>query len=112
MKILQGRLISPTQILQKKSQSLQISLIKLNSGCLRGLENRRARLEKGMSLLESLSPLKVVERGYSVTLKEGRLVKDSQQLVLGDRVEVKLMNGSFEAEVKKIETKNWRSYEF
>lgn len=102
LQLLQGRLISPSQIVRQKLQFLQMATLKLKSNCLRSMENKKARLEKWMSVLESLSPLKVVERGYSVTLKNGQLVKDSQALVLGDRVEVKLMKGSFEAEVKKL----------
>ena len=55
-----------------------------------------------MSLLESLSPLKVVERGYSVVTKGSDLVKSVKQLKTGDEVSVRLMKGEFTAVVKEI----------
>jgi exodeoxyribonuclease VII large subunit len=65
--------------------------------------------KKSLSLvlgkLNAMSPLAVLERGYSITRKlpEMEIVKDARRLKLKDEIEVKFLKGRIEAEVKKIE---------
>jgi exodeoxyribonuclease VII large subunit len=64
--------------------------------------------KKGLSLfftqLNALSPLAVLERGYSITRKvpELAVVKDAAHLKVEDEIEVKFHLGHIRAEVKKI----------
>ncbi|MCJ7508928.1 MAG: hypothetical protein MUO85_09405, partial [candidate division Zixibacteria bacterium] len=64
--------------------------------------------KKGLSLffsqLNALSPLAVLERGYSITRKvpELSVVKDAARLKIEDEVEIKFHRGHIRAEVKKI----------
>lgn len=94
---------SPEQILQQKKNQLENARFKMNSFSQRLVERKRSKLERMMSLLDGLSPLKVVERGYSVTTKDNELVKTTDQLKKGDEVQVRLMKGQFTALVQKIE---------
>ena len=55
--------------------------------------------------LESLSPLRTMSRGYSLTYKNGVIVKDINALSKDDQVEIKMKNGEFNAIVKDL-TKN------
>ncbi len=43
--------------------------------------------------VESLNPLSVLARGYSVTLKEGKSVKSVHELAVGDKVELRFVDG-------------------
>lgn len=55
--------------------------------------------------LESLSPLKVMTRGYSLVYKDNdRLVKSVTNIEEGDELQVKLKDGSVFCDVKSIET--------
>jgi exodeoxyribonuclease VII large subunit len=56
-----------------------------------------------MAVLDSISPLKVFERGFSVVMRAGNIVSDVDQLKSGDSVNVKLAKGEFVAEVKTIQ---------
>ncbi len=94
---------SPEQILQEKKNQLENARFKLKSFSQRLVERKRSKLERMMSLLDGLSPLKVVERGYSVTTKNNELVKTTDQIKKGDEVQVRLMKGQFTALVQKIE---------
>ena len=69
------------------------------------LEVKNFRLKKAMSLLDSLSPLKVVERGYSMTTKGNELIKKVDQVDLGDSITVYLMKGQIQATVTNINEK-------
>lgn len=94
---------SPEQILQQKKNQLENARFKMNSFSQRLVERKRSKLERMMSLLDGLSPLKVVERGYSVTTKNNELVKTIDQIKKGDEVQVRLMKGQFTAIVQKLE---------
>ncbi len=57
------------------------------------------------SKLEALSPLAILNRGYSITTKlpEGAIVKSSKVLKKNDIVETKLGSGKFKSRVEEIE---------
>lgn len=57
------------------------------------------------SRLEALSPLSILNRGYSITkrLPEGTVLKDAGMLKNGDRVETKLGVGKFRSRVESID---------
>ncbi|MCD7854201.1 MAG: exodeoxyribonuclease VII large subunit [Clostridiales bacterium] len=70
---------------------------------MRRLELCESRLSRSVSLIESLSPLKVVSRGYClVTDKKDRAVSRVSELKEGDRVKLSLKDGRASAEIKEI----------
>ncbi len=54
--------------------------------------------------LEALSPLAILKRGYSITLRlpAGKAVKDAGEIKRGDMIETKLCKGRLISEVKEI----------
>jgi len=56
------------------------------------------------SKLEALSPLSILNRGYSITkrLPEGAVLKDARMLKKGDEIETRLGAGSFRSRVEDI----------
>lgn len=60
-------------------------------------------LEGFMFRLDSLSPLKVLQRGYSLCwrLPDGRLLKQISQISLGDLIRVRFYKGEAICEVKR-----------
>jgi len=77
-------------------------------GLLKEIKNYFDSKKKSLSLvsgkLNALSPLAVLERGFSLTRKlpEMEIIKDAGSLRLKDEIEVKFLRGKIEAEVKKI----------
>ncbi len=67
------------------------------------LANRRQSLAKNMAVLDSLSPLKVLDRGFSMVMIDNKIVTDATELKAGDTVSVRMCKGSIEAEVKKVD---------
>lgn len=55
------------------------------------------------ALSESLSPLKVLARGYAVAKKENRILKCASDAVPGDRIRVTLHRGALLCEVNSVE---------
>jgi exodeoxyribonuclease VII large subunit len=68
------------------------------------LEGRRRQLEKNAALIESLSPLSVLKRGYSITRRQpaGEIVRQADRLTAGERIDIQLAQGRLEAKVEKI----------
>ncbi len=97
------KMIDPQQVVERKKAKLNLLEVRLQNNTQRFLERHKSQLKQYMSILESLSPLKVVERGYSMTSKNGELVKSTNQLKVKDIVQVQLMQGKFSAQVIEIE---------
>jgi exodeoxyribonuclease VII large subunit len=68
---------------------------------------RRARLEQAAAQLAALSPLSILERGYSLIFdSHGTLVKDAAQLSPGDAIQARLAQSSLDARVEAIRSSN------
>ncbi len=66
-------------------------------------ERYRTRLSHSAARLDSLSPLAVLSRGYSVVTKDGHPVRDaSKQLETGDTIELRFRKGAAAAVVKSV----------
>lgn len=67
------------------------------------IENQTNTLSKNAEMLDNLSPLKILSRGYSVVKNEkSDIVTDSENINVGDNVEIILSNGAFKATVNEV----------
>lgn len=74
------------------------------AGCHYFLNNLKNRVEGNMAMLDMLSPLSVLKRGYSIARKlpEGDIIRKSSSVTIGSDVSVKVSSGSFNAKVTQI----------
>ncbi len=72
----------------------------------RTVEGARARFAALATRLDSLSPLKVLERGYAVVtdLRNGRTVVDAAAVEVGDELRIRLKRGRLRATANSRET--------
>jgi exodeoxyribonuclease VII large subunit len=63
------------------------------------LARYRHRLELLQQRVADASPQKLLARGYSITLKDGRAVKDADALIEGDRLETHFAHGKVQSTV-------------
>lgn len=76
---------------------------KLKDSITRIIENQTNTLSKNAEMLDNLSPLKILSRGYSVVKNEkSDIVTDSENINVGDNVEIILSNGAFKATVNEV----------
>ncbi len=99
---------SPMELVRHKQMQLDMLSSTLNSLYKKEIAENRARLERAVSGLEALSPLKVLSRGYSMTIKNGRVISSASQLSAGDIITLKFADGTTEAAITggKINEKN------
>jgi exodeoxyribonuclease VII large subunit len=65
----------------------------------------RRHLDHSTARLEALSPLAVLGRGYSLTVRvaDGRIVRDAAELAPGDEIRTRLAHGHATSRVQRIE---------
>ena len=65
------------------------------------LDAERSRLDQLATTVELVSPQSLLQRGYSLTLHQGRVVKSVTDLAPGETIETLLADGSV---VSRVET--------
>lgn len=68
------------------------------------LRNAGNELRHAAALCDSLSPYKVLARGYSITRKEGRVLKNCADTAAGDVLEIQLADGRIGCTVRTVTT--------
>jgi exodeoxyribonuclease VII large subunit len=97
------RLVSPKQQLQ--NQQLQIKQLqrRLNLSMQQQLQKQQQTLLRLSSNLAQLNPNNVLARGYAfVQNQSGEIISDSQQLKIGEVINIKLHSGESSATINRI----------
>ncbi len=63
------------------------------------LDNKANKYLNLVSKLETLSPLLTLQRGYTMTKKDGKVISSSKKIKKGDTIEVSFTDGSIDAQV-------------
>jgi len=74
-----------------RKQSINSITIKINTS--------KANFNNAITKLDTLSPLKTLTRGYSITEKDGKVVKSAKNLKKDDLVSVRFADGNVNAKV-------------
>jgi exodeoxyribonuclease VII large subunit len=93
--------LSPARSVAGLRASLRQCLGNLGLFGRRLVERKRQLVERAVVRLETLSPLAVLARGYSITTTwpEGRVVRSARQVQRNDEVRVRLHEGSLDCRV-------------
>ena len=62
----------------------------------------RKDLNSQMAMLDSLSPLNVLDRGYAITFKKQKVVKRAKELKKEEEIEIRYADKTIGAKVTKI----------
>ncbi|MFQ5452810.1 MAG: exodeoxyribonuclease VII large subunit [Candidatus Zixiibacteriota bacterium] len=97
--------IRPLDIIRQRQQHLDSIMRILYSAGKNSFEMKKNRLSLVLSKLDTLSPLKILARGYSVSRKlpDGKLVKYVSDVKRDDRLETILSDGRIVSLVENIE---------
>ena len=88
--------------MREKSQQLTV---RLNQAWQVNMQTYRQQHQTWRNHLELLSPQRTLDRGYAVLLdQQGQALRDPQQLVVKQALEIHLALGSAEIELSKVQT--------
>jgi exodeoxyribonuclease VII large subunit len=90
----------PRQQLNRANQSLQNIQEQLAPNLRSQLRFEQQRLEQYDQLLQLLSPEATLARGYSLTLKDGAILRSSKQAKKGDTITTRFKDGDLNSEVR------------
>ncbi len=96
---------APLHTISLHEQKIQHLRKDLLSGVVRIIERKRESLAKNSALMDSVSPLAVLSRGYAVVSKSadeegvGEVVSNVEQVSRGDIVDIRLHRGNLECQV-------------
>lgn len=98
------RQAGPLGMVRSSRPEIDILENRLNAAIRRFFQQSRTAWALQATLLESLSPLAVLSRGYGIvrTLPHGRIVRNADVLSPGDSFEVQVFRGRFRAVVERI----------
>ena len=87
--------------LRVSQQSLQHQQLqrRLEQAMAQRLQQAKQQWHQHSVMLQQISPLATLERGYAITLHQGKVVKDAMSLQAGDVVTTKVANGEFQSTV-------------
>lgn len=96
----------PKARLEEYSQTLDMIYEKCVSYIGRIMERKKSQLEISAKRLEALSPLAILSRGYSLTLRlrDAAVIKESKQVKAGEEIETRLSKGRIVSVVKVLKT--------
>ena len=100
--LLKNALVDPQKKLQELTQRNDELLMRLDLARKNLFERKKQRLQHKMSLLDSLSPLKVVDRGYALVTKGEQVIKIAGDVKKGDLLNIRLSQGSLQVSVETV----------
>ena len=94
----------PKNYIDDRRMQLDYTQRRLIAALQRLVAQQRERFVRLTSKLDTMSPLKVLSRGYSMTFDaQGHVVRSVRTLSCGDRITVRLADGRASAEVREIQ---------
>jgi exodeoxyribonuclease VII large subunit len=92
---IQARVISPKDRLREQIQRTDELSHRLQRSMKIRLERKKTLLEHGMAKLDALSPLRVLERGYTLVRDplHGSVIKSTNQVTSGQELQITFYDG-------------------
>lgn len=102
LEIMEKRLesASPTGKLEMYREKISAAEKRLAAVYKINLQKAEGTIAEKAAVLDGLSPLKIMSRGYALVYKEGSLINSVRKLSSGDKVEIRFADGTAEAEIR------------
>ncbi|MFL8937968.1 exodeoxyribonuclease VII large subunit [Rossellomorea oryzaecorticis] len=95
--------VHPSQILKVHEERIKFLEEQVGKQFKAVLKEKGHRLGSVIATLHALSPLKIMDRGYSLVYGEGKeLIKSSRQVAKGDKLEIDVQDGTIQCEVDSV----------
>ena len=93
---------NPLVILKHKKDYLDNDLVKLNMLINNIIVSKKHQFELYKSALNSLNPLQIMDKGYSINRVNGKILTDIKSVKKGDKLTTELKNGKVISEVMEV----------
>lgn len=93
----------PERLFAQQAQNVDIAAQKLAAAMVRLVEQKQHAFALQAAKLDSISPLAVLGRGYSVTQKDYAVIRSTQQVSWGDELVTTVEDGTITSVVQEVE---------
>lgn len=97
---------NPLAMYEPKKQELSKYTLKINTKIKEILEAAKHKQELYVNTLKLVNPLNILEKGYSLIEKDGKIIKESKNIEVNDTIHIKMSDANLLAVVK--EKKEWK----
>jgi exodeoxyribonuclease VII large subunit len=95
--------LEPHQLLSMRRHKLDAMVLRLSAAAQQKVLRQQHRLHILSEKLNTLNPTKVLERGFVIVQKNGKLVRKSTELAIDDSVQIRFAEGRVESTVTAID---------
>jgi exodeoxyribonuclease VII large subunit len=93
----------PSELLLEAQKRLDLTNKEIKRAMQQVLSKKQTDFDRILSTLGALSPLKIMERGYSLAYsEENRLIKSINQVNMNEQIQIQLTDGSLFCKVENI----------
>lgn len=89
----------PKRFIYDEYQKIDVQLKKLENSIKLKQKEEKTKYVELVSKLDALSPLKTLTRGYTIAQSNGKVIKSSKELKMGDEINLKFIDGNIDAKV-------------
>jgi exodeoxyribonuclease VII large subunit len=91
----------PLQKINEKYLLIDKFVKSIENSAIKKLKDCKLIMTQNVTKLDTLSPLKTISRGYSITISKqtNKIINNIEDVKSGDQIEIKVNNGSFDATV-------------
>ncbi len=100
--LLKSRLGTPQARIDRYQDTRKTLSVRLATAQHSVLRRKTDAIQKYMAVLDSLSPLKVLDRGFSMVVLDSKIISQAKELKVGDEITVRMCEGSVDAKITKV----------
>ena len=93
---------NPKVLYESKNNEVGKLKIDLNKTINQIIQNNKNRLDTLKLKIDLLNPDNLIDKGYSLVIKDGKIVKDISSINIKDNIDIMVKNGKINAEVKGV----------
>lgn len=93
---------NPLAMYEIKEQILDNTIDKLNNIIKNIIENKKHELVLSSNTLKLVNPLNILDKGYSIVKKDDMVIKNSNELKVGDEININFKEGSVSSIIKEV----------
>ena len=99
---------TPRHLIRDLQHQLDFYQQKLSNSIQQNLQKQKQEFANLASILDALSPLATLKRGFSITMIKATktILRDTSQVKPGDKIHIELMRGNLECTVEQIQPLN------
>lgn len=90
---------NPFQRINEQYMLLDKQLKRIETSIETKVKEKKTYMIEWITKLDTLSPLKTLTRGYSLVMKDNKMIKSAKEMKQGDKIKIRFMDGEKQANI-------------